>query len=578
MTLRRRLARLLLTLPILTPLATGAAAADSPLRIVGPDSLPPGVPALVRIEERVGDGWRLVDPDELKVEITGGEKLPDPAALEMNPVTLLAESGSVTVAASRGSHSATATLDVGPPETAGTVLIDLGRKLTPSHRFDGFGGGVLFYDNQWELSRGDEFWDWCFRDVRATFLHILARPRYEPENDNNDWRVLDADRMDFSVSQRAISVAKKALEKDPELKIYLSLYSPPAWMKANNQTRGDAGLKPGVDYRQELAEYFFAYLKELQAAGIEVSYLAFFNEPDWPHEQDGMLINDLGELADTFDQVAAALEELIEADGALTMPALVFPDALGAGALTRSPRGTPELLKRKALLRRRVGVWGVHDYWNQPGYWPGRFKELRRFPPVGKKPIWMTEWAQRYRLGDLESANEYGANILNALRLGAQAWMVFEWCHPSGNQSGLISCDWNARPPRQRYWRSKAYYVFQQLANTTPAESTILRSTARGRGVTIDPRANQSQLLEHLALLDGETLVLHAHNRGPNPIQVEMKWPGEAKPSLEALETGPTGNRKQSDGLRLEVGRGRSKIVHTLAANTLLSVRVESKE
>lgn len=106
-----------------------------------------------------------------------------------------------------------------------------------------------------------------------------------------------------------------------------------------------------------------------------------------------------------------------------------------------------------------------------------RYKELRKFPAVGDKPIWMTEWAQRYPHGDVYSDVEYGMKILNALRLGAEAWMVFEWCHPSGNQSGLISTDWSAQPPRQRYWRSKAYYVFQQIANTTPIGSKIVNLT-----------------------------------------------------------------------------------------------------
>ena len=86
----------------------------------------------------------------------------------------------------------------------------------------------------------------------------------------------------------------------------------------------------------------------------------------------------------------------------------------------------------------------------------------------------MTEWAQRYPRGDLYSGMEYGRNILNALRLGASAWMAFEWLHPSENQSGLISTQWGEDHPETHYWRSTAYHVFKQIANTSPAGGRVV--------------------------------------------------------------------------------------------------------
>lgn len=529
------------------------------LRLVAPRTLAAGTPALVRVERRDrGSEWKLAEPDAIAVVHTLGVRvLEDPAAVAMNPLTVQSVEGfdraSMQVVV-RGDQAKLA-LPVGKATPTEQVTLSI-EADAPGHRFDGFGGGVLFYDNQWELSRGDEIWRWCFEDVQATFLHLLIRPRCEPANDNDDWRVLDESRLDFSKSERAIRVAKQALAVNPDLKIYLSLYSPPAWMKTNESTRGDGGLKPGLAYRQELAEYFYLYLRRLKSEGIEVDYLAFFNEPDWTHGQDGMKVDDLGKLADLFAKVAESLETLIDADDSLTMPKLIFPDSLGAGGITRSKRDTPKLLARQAMLRERVDVWGVHDYWDTAGYWPVRFQELRDFPPVGDKPIWMTEWAQRFRYGDLESANEYGASILNALRLGAQAWMVFEWCHPSGNQSGLISCDWYAKPPRERYWRSKAYYLFQQLANTTPAGSTIVPSNLEfGEGV-----------IEHLAVREGTRLIVHVHNRGPNPIDLRVAWPLKAPP--KALATGPVGNSRPHKTITES-----SNLIETLLpANTLVTL------
>lgn len=566
-----------LSLPAWLGGAIPAFAAGPVYRLRGPELLAPNQPALVWIEQQQRGSWRPVDPDAVKVSVGGQASLvEDPAAVPMNPFTLMPGTrGKAVVSAAIAGQKLTRTLPIEKPEPRATVRIDVDPNAT-THRFDGFGGGVLFYDNQWQLSRGDEIWNWCFRDVRTNFLHLLIRPNYEPENDNDDWRTLNRERIDFRKSARAIGVAKKALAINPKLKIYVSLYSPPGWMKTNESTRGDGSLKRGLAYRQELAEYVFAYLKQLEASGVEVDYLALFNEPDWPHEQDGLHMPDLGQLADTFDQTAAALEELIAVDGGLPMPKLVFPDALGAGAITRSKRNTPKLLAREEMLARRADVWGVHDYWNQGGYWPRRFAELREFPPVGDKPIWMTEWAQRYRRGDLESANEYGTNILNALRLGAQAWMVFEWCHPSKNQSGLISCDWGAQPPRERYWRSKAYYVFQQLANNTPAGSQIIKARATAPKGFFRRNASGSQTVEHLAVVDGTTLVLHAYNRGSEPVQLETNWQGNTPGELTALLTGPTQNSQPSKGFTLTAEAGRGRISGVLPANSLVTLRVQA--
>src|SRR5262245_10556227 len=210
-----------------------------------------------------------------------------------------------------------------------------------------------------------------------------------------------------------------------------------------------------------------------------------------------MHFTDLGTLVETFHECAKALDTLIAADKELKPPIYVFPDALGPGAITRGGKNSLKLKERVKLLD-RVGVWGVHDYWNQAGtsYWNDRYKELRAFPGVGVKPIWMTEWGQTERRGDLASAVEFGAHILNALRLGAEAWMVFEWCHPSGNQAGLISTDFNAASPRERYWRSQAYYVFQQIANTSPAGAQVVSMTGRFKGTS----QGKGSGVEHLAL------------------------------------------------------------------------------
>jgi O-glycosyl hydrolase len=169
----------------------------------------------------------------------------------------------------------------------------------------------------------------------------LIRPDYQKEEDRGDWRTLDLARFDFRSLEGPIRIIKKALQRNPELKLYASLYSPPPWMKSNGATSGQGTLKEGLHYRRHLARYLFAYLKYAQSQGLTVHYLGFFNEPDWPHTQDGMHFSDLGMLAETFADCAASLNSLIAADGTLKpRPIYVFPDTLGPGSLTRAGAGT----------------------------------------------------------------------------------------------------------------------------------------------------------------------------------------------------------------------------------------------
>ncbi len=96
--------------------------------------------------------------------------------------------------------------------------------------------------------------------------------------------------------------------------------------------------------------------------------------------------------------------------------------------------------------------------------------------------------------------------------------MAFEWCHPSGNQAGLISTDWGAKTPRTRYWRSKAYHIFRQIANTTPPGSHIVSMTGRWTGKS---QARGSGV-EYLALRDGAQIIVHLMNTEPVPVHYRL--------------------------------------------------------
>lgn len=76
-----------------------------------------------------------------------------------------------------------------------------------------------------------------------------------------------------------IPILKKALAINPNLYIMGSPWSPPAWMKTNNNSKGGS-LK--TEYFPAYAQYFVKYIQAMKAEGIDVDAITIQNEPLHP--------------------------------------------------------------------------------------------------------------------------------------------------------------------------------------------------------------------------------------------------------------------------------------------------------
>jgi len=84
-----------------------------------------------------------------------------------------------------------------------------------------------------------------------------------------------------------IPVLKQILAINPKIKILISPWSPPAWMKTNGETRG-GHLKP--EYYKTYAQYFIKYIKGMRARGITIDALTIQNEPLNPKNNPSMVM------------------------------------------------------------------------------------------------------------------------------------------------------------------------------------------------------------------------------------------------------------------------------------------------
>lgn len=84
-----------------------------------------------------------------------------------------------------------------------------------------------------------------------------------------------------------IPVLQEILAINPEIKILASPWSPPTWMKTNNETKGGS-LKP--EFYDAYAKYFVKYVQEMQKEGIRIDAITVQNEPLHPGNNPSLLM------------------------------------------------------------------------------------------------------------------------------------------------------------------------------------------------------------------------------------------------------------------------------------------------
>ena len=272
--------------------------------------------------------------------------------------------------------------------------------------FEGLGVGAIFYEGHItslaarnKNERQEQLYDDMFTRVPTRFLQLMIREIHEPQNDNADPYTPAFDDKHFEYCAHTVQIAKAALKRQPEMQFLATLYTPPPWMKTNNDASGGgesrATLKNGLEL--EYAEYIWAFLAHLQKNGVPDQYLCLANEPDWPHTQPGCCFS-AERHAVLFKVVAEYLDKMAKKYPDVPRPKLVGPNTLSAPGAAKDY--VPLVLKSAA---KSLDVVGSHDYDPRGDRW-GALRKL-----AGIRPVWMTEWCPRAKdssPGMINSATE----------------------------------------------------------------------------------------------------------------------------------------------------------------------------
>lgn len=167
---------------------------------------------------------------------------------------------------------------------------------------DGFGytltgGSALHINNMAPSNRNsllNELFKWDNESIGVSYLRVSigASDLDETPFSYNDLPSgeTDVEMTKFSIEkekEHLIPVLKEILAINPKIKIMGSPWSPPTWMKTNQNSKGGS-LMP--KYYDAYARYFVKYIEAMTAEGITIDAITIQNEPLHPGNNPSLLM------------------------------------------------------------------------------------------------------------------------------------------------------------------------------------------------------------------------------------------------------------------------------------------------
>lgn len=428
--------------------------------------------------------------------------------------------------------------------------------------FEGLGAGAIFYEGHItslaernKNERQQQLYDDMFARVPTRYLQLMIRETHEPQNDNDDPFKPAFEKKNFDYCKHTLQIAKAALKRRPDIQLYATLYTPPPWMKTNNNASGGgearATLKKGLEL--ELGEYVWAFLAHMQENGAPIQYLSIANEPDWPHTQPGYFLS-AERYAALLKTVGEYLDKMAKKYPDVPRPKLVGPNTLSAPGAAQDY--VPNILKS---ARKYLDVIGAHDYDPRGNRW-GLLRRL-----AGNRPVWLTEWCARKKdssPGLIDSATEYGLAMHAAFEGGVNVFMAYDWAYPPRDSGeALIHIDWG-----NDYRLTKPYFLFRQWAEPLTPGMRVVETTTIGRG------AAGVKATAFLAS-GGRKLVVHIVNGQDKDSIIALKLTGKFTTAATAARSRTSA--KEDAAALPELASSAGNFADTLPARSMVTYRFD---
>ncbi len=209
------------------------------------------------------------------------------------------------------------------------------------------------------------------------------------------------------------------LAKGSAIKILASPWSPPAWMKTNNQMNQGGKLRP--EFRSAWANYFSRYISAYAQEGIPIWAVSVQNEPKAVQTWDSCIFT----AEDERDFVRDHLGPALERDGHGRVKILVWDHNK-----ERVYERAKVTLADPAAARY---IWGVAVHWYSGDHFEGLALTHDRFPD---KKLLFTEGCveKGVHLGEWSAGERYAHDIIGDLNHWAVGWI--DWNMVLDEQGG----------------------------------------------------------------------------------------------------------------------------------------------
>ena len=331
------------------------------------------------------------------------------------------------------------------PATAYGVTLNYETKYQSITGFGGYGGN----DASGTFST-DQYVEDTYNDLGATIYRGNIENDFQSTNDSSDPSVINASSFNTQGSFKKWMNYFKALQAKGPCKIFVTIWSPPAWMKSNNDVANGGTLLPA--FYQHFAKYCAAYVKFMKDNGVNIYAFNIQNEPNFVEPYISCVYT-FAEYAKVNDIVAKRFKKEGLDVKMLGPEDVQSIDRISQYVFNIDQSGTIG----------NLGVIAVHGYGSDGvnpsdaiNFWNSAFALARDF----NKPLWMTETSGY--LNVWPSVMRLGKDINLALTEGRiNAWV---WWRLSDNMSGGAR---NEREglmknfvPTPKYYVSKNFYRY----------------------------------------------------------------------------------------------------------------------
>jgi glucuronoarabinoxylan endo-1,4-beta-xylanase len=327
-----------------------------------------------------------------------------------------------------------------PVEPNATGLIDAGIR---HQKIEGFGASGAYYTTNFvNHKKKDEICNLVFKELGLDIFRIRNNYDMEPNS--------------FRETVEIVKAGEAALGQD--LKIMVSSWSPPAYLKSNANTIGGTLKKKDGKYMyDEFAQWWYDSLAAYAKEGVKVDYINIQNELDYEAPWNSCQFTPTAETDPNLAAYDTAFETVwkkLNAEMGKDMPKMLAPESSGLGNGQAYIENLDDLSHVYGYSHHLYDCSGCGS---APDRFIPRMVSLNNFVSQhGNKPIFQTEFEDNP--GNWADALNTAHLLHNSLTVekvsGYLYWELF-W----GPGTGLVSLD-----DLSSYTVTPTYYAFKHYS------------------------------------------------------------------------------------------------------------------